>query len=84
MSEKDISRDACIQDLDRFAAELPLEHRQKLYRVAETFFHVGGGFGASIGVTSIFGVADTTERDAYVAYLRKKTDESADELAAHR
>jgi len=72
----DVSQMPCMQGLDAFATTLPPESRKELYERAEAFLHIGAGFGAMIGAMSLCGGTNTSERDAFVDYLRQKATEA--------
>ena len=63
-----------IQDLDRFAQQLPSEHREKLYQVAECWLCIGVGEGALIG--ALGKVPEPDEQKMFVEYFQRKAEEN--------
>ena len=74
-----------ITHLERFVQGLPKEHRAEVYRLAESFYHVGAGDGVMAGALStarMFGGSGETakpEEDKsrqYHNYFERKISEA--------
>ena len=69
----DIERTPILQRLEKFAQELPKEHRAELFRTAEAFLCVGAMHGAFAGLSS--GTSKGDQQKEYMEYLQRKAKE---------
>jgi len=74
---EDLDKIPAIQSLNRFAQELPPEHRSKLYETVGGFLSIGAMHGAFCGAAGAIGTTSKgNKQDLYTEYLSKKALES--------
>jgi len=64
---------SAINALDDFAECLPPEHRANLYKVADTFLHIGAEIGVRKGNPLSWFLSKDNRLEEYSEYLNGKT-----------